>query len=91
MNRFYIKTSLLGLMYIRFDLYTSKLHILRKTYFDTLSCVWSFVFRQNLIMKDMNFFFVCVYELEQSTTNLSFIFYLKTKILNLQTWTLVFS
>ena len=28
--------------------------------------------------------FVCVYKLEQSTTNLSFIFYLKHKILNLQ-------
>ena len=27
--------------------------------------------------------FVCVYELEQSTTNLSFTFYLKNKILKL--------
>ena len=29
-----IKTSLHGLIYIRFDLYTSMLHIFRKTYFD---------------------------------------------------------
>ena len=31
-----IKTSLHGLMYIRFDLYTSILHLFRKTYFDSL-------------------------------------------------------
>ena len=32
----FIKTSLHGLMYIRFDLYTYMLHILRKTYFDII-------------------------------------------------------
>ena len=36
-------------------------------------------------------FCVCVYKLEQSTTNLSFTFYLKIKILNLQSRTQVFS
>ena len=35
-------------------------------------------------------YFVYVNELEQSTTNLSFTFYPKTKILNLQPWTQVF-
>ena len=34
---------------------------------------------------NLNVLCVCGDELEQSTTNLSFIFYLKTKILNLQT------
>ena len=31
-----IKTSLHALMYIRFDQYTSMLHLFRKTYFDSL-------------------------------------------------------
>ena len=39
-----IKTSLHGLMYIRFDLYTSMLHILEKLILIHYSCVWSFVF-----------------------------------------------
>ena len=50
-----IKTSLHGLMYIRFDLYTSMLHLSRKTYFkDPIHVFGVLNLTQNLFLDFMS-------------------------------------
>ena len=51
-------------MYIKFDLYTCMLHILRKAYFDNLFMYLGFVFKQNLFSDFMSkillYIFICI-------------------------------
>ena len=78
MNRYYIKTSLLGFMYIRIVLYTCMLHRLRQTYFDIPIHVFRFCVLTKLIFgfifKNMDIYMFHVYQHASKCLSIIFLY-----------------